>query len=42
MKQNQDWKSAVDGSIHRNEYLLNDVSDKKRLGAKWQNSYVAE
>lgn len=41
MKINQNWKSAVDGSIHRNEYLLNDVptlKDREQVA----NSYVAK
>ena len=41
MKPNQNWKCAVDGSVHRNEYLLNDVATLK----DWEqvtNSYVAE
>jgi hypothetical protein len=44
MKPNQNWKSADDasGSIHRNEYLLNDVPTPIKDWEQVVNSYIAE
>jgi hypothetical protein len=42
VKPNQNWQCALDRSIHRNEYLLNDDVPTLKDGEQVANSYVAE